>query len=258
MLVHQRVTLRRDAGTGAAYRFRRSFPSGPANATVVLAGPGTVSGYDGQHRDDLLMEQLVQRLVAGGAQVLQCDMPARDPDVPAEEAEVLARADRLEQLLLAHAHLMSGPVTLVGFSLGGYASLRLLDRPGPRPVDRAVLVGTVLDQETFLNAPIASLDLVYGSLDLIGYRASDDPEDELPPVTCGPDMYGEWCAGRLICGHHLAVHIYLLRGLGHTLHPCTAGPAADPLPFLAALAGAPVVPVRRRPPLAAAGRPPGS
>jgi pimeloyl-ACP methyl ester carboxylesterase len=249
VLVHQRERLRRDVGTGSAYRFRRSFPSGPANATVVLAGPGTVSTYDGDGRDDALLDRLTARLVAGGAQVLQCDMPARPAGAPSGEADELARTERLEHLLRAHAHLVAGPVTLVGFSLGGYAALRLLGRARSRLVDRVVLVGTVLDQETFLNVPVASLDLVYGSLDLIGYRAEDDPADELPPVTCGPDMYGEWCAGRLICRHDLTVRIYLLKGLGHTLHPCVAGPVMDPVPFLATLAGAQVVPPRRPRPL---------
>jgi pimeloyl-ACP methyl ester carboxylesterase len=239
----------RGDGSGSAYRLRRSFPSGPANATVVLAGPGTVSAYDDDGRDAALLDRLTHRLVAGGAQVLECDMPATPPDAPSEEADEIARAERLERLLRAHAHLAAGPVTLLGFSIGGYAALRLLGRARGRLVDRAVLVGTVLDQETFLNAPIASLDLVYGGCDLIGYRAEDDPADELPPITCGPDMYGEWCASRLICRHDLAVRIYLLKGLGHTLHPCVAGPVMDPVPFLAALAGAQVVPPRRPAPI---------
>ncbi|MGW7646912.1 hypothetical protein [Streptomyces bobili] len=238
---------RRGGGSSSAYRLRRSSPTGPANATVVLAGPGTVSGYDGEGRDDLLLASLTRHLVAGGAQVLQCDMPARRTDVPSEKADEVARAERLTHLLRANAHLASGPVSLLGFSLGGHAALRLLGSTQSRLVDRAVLVGTVVDQETFINAPITSLDLVYGSCDLIGYRAADAPADELPPITCSPDVYGKWCASRLICRHEPAVRIHLLKGLGHTLHPCVAGPVMDPVPFLATLTGAQVVPRRPKP-----------
>ncbi|MCX5588356.1 hypothetical protein ACFV0H_09990 [Streptomyces erythrochromogenes] len=232
------MTVRRGGGSSSSYRLRRSSPTGPANATVVLSGPGTVSAYDGVGRDDLLLASLTRHLVSGGAQVLQCDMPARHTGVPSEEVDEVARAERLEHLLRAYAHPASGPVSLLGFSLGGHAVLRLLGSTRSRLVDRAVLVGTVVGQKTFVNAPITSLDFVYGSCDLIGYQAVDAPADELPPLTYGPDVYGKWCASRLSCRTEPTVRIHVLNGLGHTLHPCVAEPVMDPVPFLAALTSA--------------------
>lgn len=231
--VQERTQWRIDPA-GAAYRTRRSFPAGPPNATVLLAGPGSVAALDGEGRDDVLLRDLTRRLVAGGAQVLTCDMPARDRGRPADDSDSLARADRLGQLLRAHEHVAVGPVTLIGFSLGGQAVLRMLASGDPRQTDRVVLVGTVLEEDTFLSSQIETLDLVYGSLDLIGYVAGTD--DGLPPVALTPDMYGKWSAARLIGRHALDVHVYLFKGLGHTLHPCVDGPVPDPVSALTALA----------------------
>ncbi|MGW0905829.1 esterase/lipase family protein [Streptomyces sp. NPDC002853] len=233
MAVHERTQWRIDPA-GSAYRTRRSFPAGPSTATVLLAGPGSVSALDGEGRDDTLLRELTHRLVADGAQVLTCDMPERDRGRPADDSDSRARSDRLGQLLRAHEHLAAGSVTLIGFSLGGQAILRMLASGDPRRTDRVILIGTVLEEDTFLSSQIETLDLVYGSLDLIGYVAEAD--DGLPPVALTPDMYGKWSAARLIGRHALDVHVYLFKGLGHTLHPCAAGPVPDPVSALTALA----------------------
>lgn len=231
--VQERTQWRVDPA-GAAYRTRRSFPAGPPNATVLLAGPGSVNALDGEGRDDILLRDLTHRLVAAGTQVLTCDMPTRDRGRPADDSDALTRADRLGQLLRAHEHLVALPVILIGFSVGGQAVLRMLASGDPRQTHRVVLVGTVLEEDTFLSSRIENLDLVYGSLDLIGYVAESD--DGLPPVALAPDMYGKWSAARLIGRHALDVHVHLFKGLGHTLHPCAAGPVPDPVSALTALA----------------------
>ncbi|MFF6994922.1 hypothetical protein ACFY93_08175 [Streptomyces sp. NPDC008313] len=237
MITHRRIQWRRDPA-GAAYRTMRSFPAGPAHATVLLAGPGSVSAVDGDGRDDRLLDALTRRLVADGAQVLQCDMPARDPRTPSTAADQRARADRLSQLLYAHGHMMRGPLTLLGFSLGGQALLRLLEGGTPRRADRVVLVGTVVEEDSFLTSRFTSLDLVYGSLDLVGYVADAD-DDSLPPAVFDPGMYGDWSASRLIGRRSFEVGVHVLEGLGHTLQPCGPGsvPRADPVPALTALVG---------------------
>ena len=61
MRVHHRLQWRRDPD-GTPYRARRSFPDGPANATVLLSGPGTVSVLDGTGRDDVLLDRLTATL----------------------------------------------------------------------------------------------------------------------------------------------------------------------------------------------------
>ncbi|MHB9854596.1 hypothetical protein ACSYGO_35865 [Streptomyces krungchingensis] len=235
MNVHQRTQWRRDTD-GTRYRTRRSFPAGPARATVLLAGPGSVSVLDGQGRDDLLLEQLTGRLVAQGAQVLTCDMPVREPNSPSTEADRRTRAGRLSRLLAAHRHLPAGPLALVGFSLGALALLQLLRSGEPRQADRAVLVGTVIEEDAFLTSHVPSLDLVYGSFDLVGYVADADDET-LPPAVFAPDMYGRWSASRLVGRRAFEVRVHLLEGLGHTLHPCGPGPSRDAIAALTDLVG---------------------
>lgn len=234
--VHRRVHRRRDPG-GAVYRTLRSFPAGPPNATVLLAGPGSVSLLDGEGRDDRLLAGLTDRLVETGAQVLQCDLPARDPNFPATEEDQRLRADRLGQLLDGLRHVRTGPLTLLGFSLGGQALLRLLASGAPPRADRVVLVGTVVEEDVFLTSRVGSLDLVYGGNDLVGYLADAD-DDTLPPAILDPGLYADWSARHLVGPRPLAVGVHVLQGLGHTLHPCGSGPAPDPLTALAALAGA--------------------
>jgi alpha-beta hydrolase superfamily lysophospholipase len=233
--VHRRTLWRKDPG-GTPYRTRRSFPAGPASATVLLAGPGTVSALDGEGRDDLLLGELTRHLVAGGAQVLSCDMPARDPNAPSTEADQDVRAARLAQLLAAHGHMTARPLVLLGFSLGGQALLRLLRSGRPQHAERVVLVGTVVEEDVFLSSRIASLDLVYGSFDLVGY-VGDSDDAGVPPAVFGPDMYGHWSAGRLVGRSSLDVRVHLLEGLGHTLHPCGSGPSRDPVAALTSLTG---------------------
>ncbi|MER6631011.1 hypothetical protein ABT301_22795 [Streptomyces sp. NPDC000987] len=230
--VHRHLRWRRD-GSGAAYRTRRSFPATPASRTVLLAGPGAVSALDGEGRDDLLLGRLTGRLVASGAQVLECDMPARDPGTPAGEPDVRARADRLRQLLDGHRHLLSGPLVLIGFSLGGQALLRLLESGAPARADRLVLVGTVVDDDVFLTSRIPAIELVYGGHDLLGFVDSFDTS--LPPVVFEPTVYADWSARHLIGSPTPAVRVHVLEGLGHTLHPCGSGPARDPLAELSSL-----------------------
>ncbi|MEZ0095343.1 hypothetical protein [Streptacidiphilus sp. EB129] len=238
--VNERVHWRTDGG-GSRYRTRRSFPTGPAHATVLLAGPGTVGLLDGSGRDDLLLQELTHRLVGCGVQVLQCDMPIRDPGRPAGEADISARADRLDGLLRGYRHLTAGPVSMVGFAVGGEAMLRLLETGRVRQVDRLVLVGTVLEEETFLDTSIEVLSMVYGSLDLIGYLVEDDPKsvDDAPLAVLSPDLYAEWSARRLIGSRPLSVTVWLLKGLGHTLHPCVSGPVPDPVTTLTELVTGP-------------------
>lgn len=247
MTVHRHVQWHRDPG-GAAYRTRRSFPAAPASATVLLAGPGTVSALDGEGRDDRLLGQLTDRLVAAGVQVWECDLPARDPNTPASEADQRARADRLSQLIVRYRYLTTGPLSLVGFSLGGQALLRLLETGAPPRADRVVLVGTVVEEDAFLTSRVPSIELVYGGHDLVGYLAdasdiSDAPgapgaqEKKLPPAVFEPDMYADWSARHLIGPHSPTVRVHVLEGLGHTLHPCGPGPARDPLTALTSLVG---------------------
>ncbi|MCL7430087.1 hypothetical protein [Streptomyces sp. YS415] len=235
MRVHRHHQWRRDPD-GTAYRARRSFPAGPPNATVLLAGPGSVSLLDGEGRDDALLESLTARLVASGAQVLQCDMPARARHTPASAADERIRAERLERLLDGNRHLMTGSLSLVGFSLGGQALLRLLESGSPPRADRVVLIGTVVETDTFLTSRVPLIELVYGGFDLVGYLA-DESDDALPPVVFEPAMYADWSARHLIGTHSPAVRVHVLDGLGHTLNPCGPGPARDPLPALATLVG---------------------
>ncbi|MEV8038114.1 hypothetical protein [Streptomyces sp. NPDC086182] len=232
MTVHRRTQWRR-APDRSLYRIRRTFPARPANATVLLAGPGSVSVLDGQGRDDLLQEELSERLAGSGAQVLTCDLPVRDPAEPATEADLLARAGRLAQLFDAHAHQLVRPVVLVGFSLGGLALLELLRSGAPRDADGVVLVGTVIEEDTFLTSRVTSLDLVYGSFDLIGYVADEAQK----PAVFAPDMYGQWSAGRLVGQRSFEVRVHLLEGLGHTLQPCGPGPFRDAVSELTSLVG---------------------
>ncbi|MBD0841713.1 hypothetical protein [Streptomyces sp. TRM68416] len=235
MSVHRRVQWRRDPD-GTAYRTRRSFPAAPARSTVLLAGPGTVSVLDGDGRDDRLLARLTDRLVASGAQVLDCDMPARDPKSPVSEEDVRARAERLEQLVEGNQHLTRGPFTLVGFSLGGQALLRLLGSGAPRQADRVVLVGTVVDEDVFLASRVPSVELVYGGNDLVGYLV-DDSDPSQKPAVFDPGVYGDWSARHVIGTPTPAVRVHVLDGLGHTLHPCGPGPSRDPLPALTSLVG---------------------
>ncbi|MGV9452933.1 hypothetical protein [Streptomyces sp. NPDC003635] len=235
MSVHRHVQWRRDPD-GAAYRTQRSFPAGPARSTVLLAGPGTVSALDGEGRDDLLLDRLTERLVAMGAQVLQCDMPAPDLLAPTSATDELRRAGRLAGLLDGNRHLMTGPLVLVGFSLGGQALLRLLESGAPPRADRVVLIGTIVETDTFLASRIPLIELIYGGFDLVGYL-TEGADDELPPVVFEPAMYADWSARRLIGTHSPAVRVHVLEGLGHTLHPCGPGPARDPLPVLTSLVG---------------------
>ncbi|MDL2076979.1 hypothetical protein QNN03_11065 [Streptomyces sp. GXMU-J15] len=236
MRVHHRLQWRRDPD-GTPYRARRSFPAGPANATVLLSGPGTVSVLDGTGRDDVLLDRLTATLVASGAQVLRCDMPVRDPERPASADDERRRAERLGRLLAGNRHVMTGPLSLIGFSLGGQALLRLLETGEPPRADRVVLIGTVVEADAFLTSRVPLIELVYGSLDLVGYLA-DENDDKLPPAVFEPAMYADWSARHLIGTHSPAVRVHVLDGLGHTLHPCGPGPARDPLPALTSLVGA--------------------
>ncbi|MEU5111653.1 hypothetical protein AB0G64_09150 [Streptomyces longwoodensis] len=236
MSAHRRLTWRTDPA-GTAHRLGRTFPAGPACATVLLAGPGSVSVLDGDGPDDVLLAGLTDRLVASGTQVLQCDMPARDRRAPATEADRDARAARLAGLLDAHRHLLTGPLTLIGFSLGGQALLRLLCAGTPPRAERVVLVGTVIEEDAFVTSHVGTLDLVYGGHDLVGYLV-DEEDGTLPPAVFEPLLYADWSARRLIGPRPLGVRVHVLPGLGHTLHPCGPGPARDPLTTLAALAGA--------------------
>ncbi|MGI5459284.1 hypothetical protein ACQEWB_40120 [Streptomyces sp. CA-249302] len=234
--VHRHLRWHKDRG-GTAYRTRRSFPAAPANATVLLAGPGSVSALDGGGRDDRLLGQLTERLVADGAQVLDCDLPPRDPKSPATEEDQRVRAERLGQLLSSSRHLATGPLSLVGFSLGGQSLLRLLEDGAPPRADRVVLVGTVVEEDVFLTSRIPAVELVYGGHDLVGYLA-DATDDKLPPAVFDPGMYADWSARHVIGTHTPAVRVHVLDGLGHTLHPCGTGPARDPLAALTSLVGA--------------------
>ncbi|MEV0170028.1 hypothetical protein AB0I00_02715 [Streptomyces sp. NPDC050803] len=233
MSIHRHIQWRRDPD-GRPYRAMRSFPAAPATSTVLLAGPGSVTALDGEGRDDLLLTDLTERLVAAGAQVLRCDMPAREPGAPASEADERAHAERLEQLLNGSRHLTTGPLSLVGFSLGGQALLRLLESGVPPHADRVVLIGTVVESDAFLISRIPLIELVYGGFDLVGYL-TDDAEDELPPAVFEPAMYADWSARHLIGPHSPAVRVHVFKGVGHTLNPCGPGPARDPLPALISL-----------------------
>lgn len=234
MRVHRHVQWRRDPD-GTEYRNQRSFPAGPVRSTVLLAGPGSVSSLDGEGRDDELLERLTERLVAAGAQVLRCDMPARDGS-PASADDEARRAERLGRLLDGNRHVMTGALSLVGFSLGGQALLRLMEHGAPPRADRVVLIGTVVESDAFLTSRIPLIELVYGGFDLVGYLA-DESDDKLPPAVFEPAMYADWSARHLIGTHSPAVRVHVLDGLGHTLHPCGPGPARDPLPALTSLVG---------------------
>ncbi|MCZ7416928.1 MULTISPECIES: hypothetical protein [unclassified Streptomyces] len=232
--VHRRTVWRRGPD-GAEYRVRRSHPAGPSRAAVVLAGPGSVAGLDEEGTDARLLARLTRRLVAAGAQVLECDMPRREPGLPVNGTDEEARADRLEQLVAAHRHLVAGPLGLVGFSLGGMAVLRLLESGRLRRADRVVLVGIVLAEESFLDAEVGSVDLVYGGLDLVGYLTDERARrpGSLPPAVLGPETYGEWSARRVVGRHPLTVRVRLLEGLGHTLQPLVPEAVHDPVAALA-------------------------
>lgn len=238
MSVHRHIQWRRDSA-GEPYRTRRSFPAAPATATALLAGPGSVSALDGGGRDDLLFDRLTDRLVDAGWQVLQCDMPVRDPLVPFTEKEFAARVERLDHLLRGNRHLMAGPLTLVGFSLGGLALLELLESGSPPRADRVVLVGTVVEEDVFLTSRVPAVELVYGSRDLIGYLIEDtsDSGAKPQPIVFDPGMYADWSARHVIGSPTPEVRVHMLEGLGHTLHPCGPGPARDPLPELTSLVG---------------------
>ncbi|MBW1596833.1 alpha/beta hydrolase [Streptomyces sp. JJ38] len=232
--VHRRTAWRRGPD-GAEFRVRRSHPAGPPRATVVVAGPGSVSALDEDGTDARLVARLTRELVAAGAQVLECDMPRREPGCPVAAADEGVRADRLEQLVAAHRHLVAGPLGLVGFSLGGMAVLRLLESGRLRRADRVVLVGVVLAEESFLDAEVGSVDLVYGGLDLVGYLTDEGSRrpGSLPPAVLGPEMYGEWSARRVVGRHPLSVRVRLLEGLGHTLQPLVPEAPHDPVAALA-------------------------
>ncbi|MFE0676405.1 hypothetical protein [Streptomyces sp. NPDC058867] len=238
MGVHRHELWRKDSA-GEPYRLRRSFPAGPASATTLLAGPGSVSALDGGGRDDLLLGRLTDRLVGAGRQVLQCDMPVRNPQVPFTEKEFDARVERLDHLLRGNRHLMTGPLTLVGFSLGGLALLELLESGSPPRADRVVLVGTVLEEDVFLSSRVPTVELVYGSRDLIGYLIEDtsDSGANPQPIVFDPGMYADWSARHVIGSPTPEVNVHLLEGLGHTLHPVGPGPGRDPLPELTSLVG---------------------
>jgi hypothetical protein len=163
-------------------------------------------------------------------------MPARARTTPASAADGRIRAERLERLLDGNRHLMTGSLSLVGFSLGGQALLRLLESGSPPRADRVVLIGTVVETDTFLTSRVPLIELVYGGFDLVGYLA-DESDDALPPVVFEPAMYADWSARHLIGTHSPAVRVHVLDGLGHTLNPCGPGPARDPLPALATLVG---------------------
>ncbi|WP_431784903.1 alpha/beta hydrolase [Streptomyces chumphonensis] len=233
MDVHRRTMWRR-APDGSGYRVRRSFPSRPPTATVLLAGPSAVTALDGDGTDARLLTRLTDGLVAAGAQVLACDMPAREPGRLVDEGDERARVERLEGLLRAHRHVATGPVSLVGFSVSGLAVLRLLETGRVPHVDRVLLVGTMLDEEAFIDTRVDSVDLVYGSLDLVGYLTDGEGErpGSLPPAVLGPEMYGEWSARRVVGRHPLTVRVQLLEGLGHTLQPLVPGPVRDPVAAL--------------------------
>ncbi|MER6673352.1 hypothetical protein [Streptomyces sp. NPDC000983] len=238
MSVHRHVQWRKDSA-GAPYRLRRSFPAAPASGTVVLAGPGSVSALDGGGRDDLLLDRLTERLVGAGRQVLQCDMPVRDHLVPFTEKDFAARVERLDHLLRGHRHLLTGPLVLVGFSLGGLALLELLESGTPPRADRLVLVGTVVEDDIFLASRVPAVELVYGSRDLIGYLIDDTSGSGADPQTVvfDPGMYADWSARHVIGSPTPEVNVHLLEGLGHTLHPCGPDPGRDPLPELTSLVG---------------------
>jgi hypothetical protein len=228
------------SAAGETFRIFHTVPSGQYTSTTVLSPSGRVGRLDADGPETRLLRSLAHELASRGIQALRFDTPERAAGKPATAADEDARAARLAEVLRLCDDVLGDELTLLGISLGGRAVLRLLEAGRPdRPVERAVLVGTVLEEPMLVDKPVRAIHLVYGARDLIAYVASNreagsDPGDY---AVISPDMYGEWTRRRLIAFHPLEVAVHLLDGLGHTLEP-VADVMADPVDLLASLSTA--------------------
>lgn len=202
--------------------------------TVLMASSGRVGPYTQVGPENELFELLASRLLPQGVSLVRfdADRPRRGHG-PSTRDELMSRAARLRKVLAYLIQTQTGPITLVGISLGALAILQVLgDADGGERIDIAVLCSAVVEAPSVIIPALREIHLVYGEHDGITYLGTDGFSREI----LRPEVYGRRTAENLVVMPETTVHFGILPGVGHLMvRPKADTPDSQTVAHLAAL-----------------------
>lgn len=188
-------------------------PSGERRARLLLMSSGQSRDITGFGPDACLLRTIVEMMGPHGVECVNPRLPLREDGFSnTDEALVRLRAELTARALFPDPHCRT---VLLAVSLGTLSAIELAVRSETaRVLDALVLVGCVLERPAAPLGRIASIDLVYGGRDHVGYLG---PGDKMIRDIESPGDYGPKTRRQLVIAPGVTTTMQILPRAGHAL-----------------------------------------
>lgn len=188
-------------------------PTGERRARLLLMSSGQSRDITGSGPDAGLLRTIVEMMTPHGVECVNPRLPLREDGFSdTDEALVSLRAELAARALFPDPDCRT---VVLAFSLGALSAIELAVRSEvARVLDALVLVGCVLERPAAPVGRIASIDLVYGGRDHVGYLG---PGDKKIRDIESPLDYGPKTRRQLVTAPGVTTTMQILPGAGHAL-----------------------------------------